>query len=119
MLKSIVNLMIYTKNKQRLVDFYHTKLGLDLKNPNDEMSRLYLPDGMMTIGFRENLQVDEELKNIEITFQVDSVEKTCARLKQKGIIFVREATKIGKELYVANFNDPDGNRLAILSFGSS
>lgn len=110
--------MLYTENKNRLVEFYNKTLGLDLKNPDDEISRLYLPDGSTTIGFIERSQTNGTDKRFEISFQVDSVKESVKLLKQRGVSFVREAIKIGEGLFVANFNDPDGNQLSILSFSN-
>ncbi len=110
--------MLYTDNKDRLVDFYHNTLGLDLKNPDDEISRLYIQDGSTTIGFIQRSQNNEASKRFEISFQVDSVKEAVKLLKEKGVSFTREAIKIGEGLFVANFNYPDGNQLSILSFSN-
>ncbi len=118
MLKNLFHIMLYTENKDRLVDFYNNTLGLDLKNPNDEISRLYLQNGSTTIGFIQKSQTSESGKRFEISFQVDSVKESVKLLKEKGVSFTRDAIKIGEGLFVANFNDPDGNQLSILSFGN-
>ena len=119
MLKNISYLMISTTNKERLVNFYHKKLGLDLKNPNDPISSLSFPNGGPIIGFLESEDERPENKRIELSFQVDSVKRTLKYLEDRGVAFWRGFTKVAEGLHVANFHDPDGNELSILSFGET
>lgn len=117
MLNNISYLMISTNNKEKLINFYHNVLGLELKNPDDPISSLSFHDGGPIIGFLEKEEEIPVNKRIEITIHVESVRKTVKYLEDRGITFWRGFTKVAEGLHVANFHDPDGNELSILSFG--
>ena len=87
-----------------------------MKNLNDPISSLSFPNGGANIGFVEKTEDLSENKRIEITFHVDSVKKSVEHLESKGIKFWRGFTKVAEGLHVANFRDPDGNELSVLSF---
>jgi len=119
MLINLFHVILYTANKERLIEFYTQTLGLVKKNPTDDIVRLYFRDGSTTVGFVQRSKNNVDEKCVEFAFQVDSVKQTVDILKERGVTFTREATKIGESLFVANFNDPDGNQLSILSYGDN
>ena len=109
--------MFDTSNKARMVKFYQEKLGFVLNNPNDTgIYMMHLPSGSPTIGFSERTNQNITNHHIEVTFLCDSRVETVAALKKKGIKFTNEKNNVAPGMFVANFNDPDGNPLAILAF---
>ncbi|OLS20736.1 MAG: hypothetical protein HeimC2_36040 [Candidatus Heimdallarchaeota archaeon LC_2] len=119
MLNNVSYIMISTNNKEKMVDFYHNKLELEMKNPDDPISSLSFSNGGLSIGFIEKPEDLSKNKRIEITFHVDSVKKAIDHLESKGIDFWRGFTRVAEGLHVANFKDPDGNELSVLSFGEN
>lgn len=111
---------ITSENPERLVRFYQDIVGLA---PNPQIG-----EGAFELSPGTNLHVDghsdthgmaKEPQRVLINFFVADAAAEQARLKSKGVEFVRE---LGVEWWggiISTFTDPDGNYCQIIQFDPS
>jgi len=111
LIKSIWSVTLYVSNLQKSTRFYQDSLGLNKKY--DYPSYAGFECGGVEIGLipRENLKTGKDALSIQ--FLVESVDKTCEALKEKGVEFTVEPHDEPWGGRQARFLDPDGNLLEL------
>ncbi len=108
----------YVSDLDRALEFYRDKLGLEctdlwLNAPNRWAE---FQAGGVTLGLEEVRKRGGSYRppwgGAVASFQVDSIEKAKADLETKGIHFTTGILTFEK-VKVAQFEDPDGNRLEL------
>ncbi|HEV8384125.1 MAG TPA: VOC family protein [Candidatus Acidoferrales bacterium] len=113
-LSKIGYMMLGVKDLANSVAFYRDKLGLDVAQeiPN-EFAFLNGGGVMLALAVPLAKHTGQGPGATEVVFAVDDVASAHEALKAKGVQFTVEPRIATGTMWVANFNDPDGHRLAI------
>jgi predicted enzyme related to lactoylglutathione lyase len=113
----IVN--ITSENPDRLRAFYLDTVGLELAPEMGDALKV-LPETYLVVdGHTETHGMTKEPNRVLIDFFVEDVAAEEARLKSKGVPFIREQ---GVEWWggiISTFTDPDGNLCQIIQYDPS
>jgi len=95
---------------RRSMDWYRDVLGFEPLYSLDEMAwaELVTPIPGVTLGVGETEQVQPE-GGATLTFGVEDIEATRARLESLGVRFDGATSQVGDMVRLATFYDPDGN----------
>lgn len=101
-------------NLDRAVAFYTKVLGLDLVLRSDELHWAELSFGLpnVKIGLGEG----EEVKGsgtTSLNVGVKDVDAARATLERRGVTFLRDTMTIEGKVKLADFLDPDGNKIRL------
>lgn len=115
---SVGQLLIPVEDLDRAIPYYRDTLGLRyLFSAPPQMSFFQCGDVRLLIGVPEAGQARE--RSSIIYFKVADIHTVHATLKERGVEFGAEPKLIHKtttsELWLAEFRDPDGNPLALMS----
>ncbi|SRR5579875_1451212 len=105
------SIIIATADPARLKAFYHEVVGI----PVNAQGRLV--SGGLIIHPAYHSEVKEaptEPYRAMLTFDTTDIHAAAARLKARGVVFVREPEREHWGGWVATFLDPDGNYLQLL-----
>ena len=121
MLEKVFYMSVLVGDQDRALDFYTNVLGFEkrVENPTPEGPR-FLTVGVNGDDFQLVLwpgtpgQAESVMGSPppSITIETDDCRKTFAELKSRGVEFVSDVLEFPWG-YVAQFEDPDGNRLQI------
>jgi glyoxylase I family protein len=105
-------MMIFVSDLPEAKRFYSEVLEFPVKTEND--TRLeFLHEGCDFIAFKcEKKAVIEDYSNVArsvFVFEVDSIEKEMARLRERGVNFLHEKPSENEFSRYAAFSDPFGN----------
>jgi predicted enzyme related to lactoylglutathione lyase len=121
MLKNVFYTSVLVSDQDRALDFYTNVLGLEKRAENPT------PDGprFLTVGVKGDefqlvlwpgtpgqAQPAMGRPPASITIETDDCHKTVDELKSRGVEFVSDVLEFPWG-YVAQFQDPDGNRLQV------
>lgn len=111
----IVN--VTSEDPKRLTKFYSDVVGLP-PNPNigEEAFQVGENSNFIIDGHSEIKGQAKEPARVLISFFVDDLQAEQARLKEKGVQFIREE---GKEYWggtISTFLDPDGNYIQLIEY---
>ena len=120
MLKQVFYTSVLVSDQDKALDFYTNVLGLEKRVENPT------PDGprFLTVGVEGVImlvlwpgtpgQAEPALGSPppSVTIETDDCRKTVEELKSRGVEFVTDVLEFPWG-YVAQFHDPDGNRLQI------
>ena len=118
MIKGIKFASIPVADQDRALEFYTQKLGCRIITDqpfNDEQRwiELGIPGAETSLVL---FTMDEHRDHIgtpaHVTFWTDNVEKTCAEMKAKGVVFVKEPQKQDWGTF-AIFKDSEGNQFVV------
>ena len=114
---TVSQIMIPVENFERGVEFYRDILGLPLMftaPPN----MAFFKCGSVRLLVGVNRGQDPASRGSAVYFQVDDLQGVYDSLESKGVRFRAPPHVIhrsgGMELLLADFQDPDGNQLALM-----
>lgn len=115
---SVGQLLIPVENLDRAIPYYRDTLGLKyLFSAPPQMSFFQAGNVRLLVGVPEGDQPRD--RGSLVYFKVSDIHAVYATLKQRGVEFPSEPKLIHKtpasELWLAEFRDPDGNQLALMS----
>lgn len=115
---TVGQLLIPVENLERAITYYRDTLGLRyLFSAPPQMSFFQAGEVRLLVGVPEAGQPRE--RGSLLYFKVSDIQAVHATLKQRGVGFGAELKLIHKtpssELWLAEFRDPDGNQLALMS----
>ena len=121
MLEKVFYTSVLVSDQEKALDFYTNALGLEkrVENPTPDGPR-FLTVGVKGQDFMLLLcpgtpgQAEPVQGGIpaSVTIETDDIRKTFEELKSRGVEFVSDVLEF-RGIYVAQFQDPDGNRLQI------
>jgi predicted enzyme related to lactoylglutathione lyase len=114
----IGQLLIPVENFDRGVSFYRDTLGIPfLFSAPPQMAFFNCGGVRLLVGAISEGQKAQ--RGATIYFQVDDIRAVHASLKEKYVAFTAEPHVVHRtpsyELWLAEFTDPDGNQLALMS----
>ena len=115
---TVGQLMIPVDDFDRGVSFYKDTLGLPfLFAAPPQMAFFMCGSVRILVGVLPAGQVAQ--RGSAIYFKVENIQDVAATLKAKGVLFIAEPHAVHRtatsELWLAEFTDPDGNHLALMS----
>lgn len=107
---------ISSVNPRELVEFYNTKLGIPIVEPDenyDGVSLGFLKEAPVIVIWDENKWGQSSEGKVNFVFSCDDLDQTYSELKEKGVTLEPPTTAVwgGKEL---PFLDLDGNKILLL-----
>ena len=115
---TVGQLLIPVEDLDQAIQYYRDTLGLKyLFSAPPQMSFFQAGGVRLLVGVPETGQPRE--RGSIVYFKVSDIHAVYATLKQRGVRFPSEPKLIHKtatsELWLAEFRDPDGNQLALMS----
>jgi len=116
--KELGHLVLYVRDIKRSTAFYRDTLGLPLLFAAPPQMAFFNCGGVRLLvgGVPAGQQAQ---RGSAIYFQVADIQSLYAALKSKGVCFKAEPHVVDRtqasELWLVEFNDPDGNQLALMS----
>ena len=115
---TIGQLMIPVEDFDRGVSFYKDVLGLPLLfSTPPQMAFFMCGTVRLLVGVMPNGQVAQ--RGSTIYFRIENIQDVCSSLKAKEVNFLADPHLVHRtptsELWLAEFSDPDGNQLALMS----
>ena len=115
---TVGQLLIPVEDLERAIVYYRDTLGLRyLFSAPPQMSFFQAGAVRLLVGVPEPGQPRQ--RGSAVYFKVSDIHAVHATLKQRGVVFAAEPKLIHKtptsELWLADFRDPDGNQLALMS----
>jgi catechol 2,3-dioxygenase-like lactoylglutathione lyase family enzyme len=121
MLENVFYTSVLVSDQDKALDFYTNVLGLEkrVENPTPDGPR-FLTVGVEGDEFQLVLwpgtpgQAEPAMgrRPASVTIEVDDIRKTVEELKSRGVQYVSDLIEF-RGVYVAQFEDPDGNLLQI------
>lgn len=110
---SEVLIQVAVADLERSVAFYRDTLGLPFESRIEALkwARFTLPTGAV-LGLGEKQQVAGS-GSMSINISVQDFDAAYALLGERGVSFVGEVVEIPGVVRLAEFTDPDGNRLQL------
>jgi len=107
------NTVLYCDRWVECVDFYRTTIGLAATFENDWFVEFRVADAsMLSVADARRATIESAAgRGITLTWQVDSVADTRARLEQLGVAVTPLATRWGST--VCYCHDPEGHRIEL------
>ena len=101
-------------NLDRSIDFYTNVLGFELSHRNDDLAwaKVRPPGGRVVIGLGAGSEVKGS-GTLSLNFSVRNIAETRTRLEARGVVFKGETMTIEGVVKLADFEDPDGNRIRL------
>ena len=121
MLEKVFYTSVLVSDQDKALDFYTNVLGLEKRVENPHARRAPVPDRRRQRGrlparplARTPGQAEPAMGRppASITIETDDCRKTVDELKSRGVEFVSDVLEFPWG-YVAQFQDPDGNRLQV------
>ncbi|HEX5131488.1 MAG TPA: VOC family protein [Candidatus Krumholzibacteria bacterium] len=116
-LSTIGQVAITIKDLPRAIAFYRDTLGVPMLFEAPGMAFFQAGDVRLMMGPSEGTQ-GANLSSL-IYFRVDDIQIACRELEARGVVFTHAPRLIHRgqkaDLWLAFFNDPDGNALALMS----
>jgi predicted enzyme related to lactoylglutathione lyase len=115
---TVGQLLIPVEDLDRAIPYYRDTLGLKyLFSAPPQMSFFQAGSVRLLVGVPEAGQ--PRARGSAVYFKVSDIHAVHATLKQRGVEFPSEPKLIHKtpttELWLAEFQDPDGNQLVLMS----
>ena len=115
---TVGQLLIPVEDLERAIPYYRDTLGLTyLFSAPPKMSFFQCGGVRLLVGEPEAGQPRQ--RGSAVYFKVADIHAVFATLKQRGVAFGAEPklihTTSSSELWLAEFQDPDGNQLALMS----
>ncbi|MFN0028396.1 MAG: VOC family protein [Acidimicrobiales bacterium] len=100
-----------------LAAFYRDTLELPVRTDRGHHLAFEWPGGMrLTLGVHTAIQpgAARDPNRVMVNFAVRDIHATQARLRDRGVVFLRPASQEPWGGWIATFADPDGNVLQLL-----
>jgi predicted enzyme related to lactoylglutathione lyase len=112
MIKEVAFVAIAVTDKERAREFYQKTLGLKPGMIGMGGAWVEYELGGTTLGVGCHPDWKPSHDGTSVAFEVDDIDATIAQLKERGVIF--EMEKIETPVcWMAQFRDPDGNKLLV------
>ncbi len=115
-LSSIGQIAVTVRDLPRATAFYRDTLGVPFLFEVPGMAFFQTGDVRLMIGLPEH---ETQAFSSILYFKVDDINGAYADLKERGVPFTHEPRLIHRgstsDLWLAFFNDPDGNTMALMS----
>ncbi len=112
MIKEVAFVAIAVTDKERARKFYQETLELKPGMTAMEGGWVEYDLGATTIGVGCWPGWDPSRDGTSVAFEVDDMDATIAKLKERGVTFDMEKTET-PVCWMAQFRDPDGNKLLV------
>jgi predicted enzyme related to lactoylglutathione lyase len=112
MIKEVAFVAIAVSDRERARKFYQEALELKPGMTAMEGAWVEYDLGATTIGVGCWPGWDPSRDGTSIAFEVDDIDATIATLKERGVVFDMEKTET-PVCWMAQFRDPDGNKLLV------
>ncbi len=98
----------------RTIAFYRDVLGFDLFHRNDSLSwaKVRVPNSAVVIGLGAGSEVKGS-GSLSLNFGVRDIDRARSRLERRGVEFKGDTITIPGVVKLADFDDPDGNRIRL------
>jgi predicted enzyme related to lactoylglutathione lyase len=108
--------MVEVSDMDKAVEFYHKTLGLPIALDARIFNHVEVgPDEPLAkIGLHLIDKISDERKTTGVVFDTDDIYALCERLKEQGVVFTQEPTKMPWGSIVADFIDPFNNELEVV-----
>lgn len=115
MVTGVVGVVIWTEDLERLLGFYGDTLGLEPYSRHGDFVSFRWGRMRLGIGVHECVKGRSgDPYRIMVNLGTNEIHRLTARLKAKGVKFLREPEKEHWGGLVATFHDPDGNIVQLL-----
>ncbi len=115
MIDGVVGVILWTEDVERLAAFYRDVLELTLHSVRPEFVAFSLGDVRLSIGRHDGVRGSaSDSFRVMVNLGVQDIQQVVARLKQRGVEFIREPEQERWGGWVATFPDLDGNILQLL-----
>jgi predicted enzyme related to lactoylglutathione lyase len=112
MIKEVAFVAIAVSDKERARKFYQETLELKPGMSAMEGAWVEYELGNLTIGVGCHPAWQPSRDGTSIAFEVDDIDTTIAKLKERGVQFDMDKTET-PVCWMAQFRDPDGNKLLL------
>ena len=112
MIKEVAFVAIAVSDKNRAREFYQQTLGLKPGRTGMDGAWIEYDLGETTIGVGCHPAWQPSRDGTTVAFEVDDMDRTIEQLKAGGVTFDMEKTET-PVCWMAQFRDPDGNKLVI------
>ena len=112
MIKEVAFVAIAVSDKEKARKFYQETLGLKPSTTAMEGAWVEYEIGPVTIGVGCHPDWKPSRDGTTIAFEVDDIDAEIARLKKQGVTFDLEKLET-PVCWMAQFRDPDGNKLVV------
>ena len=108
--------MIELSDMDKAVEFYNDILGLPIALDARAFNHVEVgPDEPLAkIGLHLTDKKPDERNPTGVVFDTDNIHDLCERLKEQGVVFTQEPTKMPWGSIVADFLDPFNNELEVV-----
>jgi predicted enzyme related to lactoylglutathione lyase len=118
MIEGVVGVTIWTDSVERLVPFYRDVLGLPVHSVRPDWVSFRFGEMRLNLGLHSQVAgVSRDPYRIMVHLGVRDIHALYARLKERGVEFIRPPEREEWGGWVATFRDPDGNVLQLLQQG--
>lgn len=109
-------IVIEVSDMNRAIEFYHDTLGLPIALDARAFGHVEVgPDEPLAkIGLHATDKRGNERRRTGVVFDTDDIYVLCERLKEQGVVFTQEPTKMPWGATAADFLDPDNNELEVV-----
>jgi len=112
MIKEVAFVAIAVSDAERARKFYQETLELRRATTAMEGAWVEYDLGSVTIGVGCHPAWQPSRDGTTVAFEVDDMDATIAKLKERGVAFDLEKTET-PVCWMAQFRDPDGNKLVV------
>ena len=112
MIKEVAFVAIAVSDKERARKFYQETLELKPTSSGMDGAWVEYDLGTATIGVGCHPAWQPSRDGTTVAFEVDDIDATIAKLKERGVAFDMEKTET-PVCWMAQFRDADGNKLVV------
>lgn len=112
MIKEVAFVAVAVTDKEKARKFYQETLELKPSTTAMEGAWVEYDLGAITIGVGCHPDWKPSRDGTTIAFEVEDIDKTIATLKERGVKFDMEKLET-PVCFMAQFRDPDGNKLVV------
>ena len=112
MIKEVAFIAVAVSDFARARKFYDEVLELKAETSHEGMPWVEYEVGGVTIGVGQHPSWQPSRDGTSIAFEVDDIDAEIAKLKERGVDFDMEKMET-PVCWMAQFRDPDGNKLLV------
>ncbi|MSQ40790.1 MAG: hypothetical protein EXR55_03845 [Dehalococcoidia bacterium] len=115
MIEGVVGVTIWTDSVERLVPFYRDVLGLPVHSVRPDWVAFRFGEMRLNLGVHTLVAgKSQDPYRVMVHLDVRDIHALYARLKERGVEFIRPPEREAWGGWVATFQDTDGNILQLL-----
>lgn len=112
MIKEVAFVAVAVSDFKRARKFYEETLELKAGSSPENYPWVEFEVGDVTIGVGQHENWQPSRDGTTIAFEVDDIDAAITKLKERGVKFDMEKTET-PVCFMAQFRDPDGNKLLV------